>query len=266
MNHPELQIAILFKHINYDILDYYLVNFSEYPILVVSPEKISETYSDRVEYKNDSDFVIKNEIEKKFIDVDHVGLRDKQLIPSWYYQQILKYMMVIKSEYQYTHIIDGDSMISANLIKKNVVFTTGKSTQNFYTKLNKLLLDKDLGSGQTLSLITNQMVFEKAILVSLIQTIEDKTNTNWIDAIIALLLKNKELMFSEYQLYGEFATSKFKVSIENVRIFRRMDLIRHTVGQALKKYQIISFEPQHKTSFLRKLRANVFYLLGLSLG
>ena len=89
---------------------------------------------------------------------------------------------------------------------------------------------------------------------------------NWIDAISNILKENEELMFSEYQLYSEYAIASKKHEMKKISVFRRMDLISGSIIKAQKKYQVVSFEQQHKTTFFRILRAKLYYSLGISLG
>ena len=51
-------------------------------------------------------------------------------------------------------------------------------------------------------------------------------------------------------------------TIEKTSIFRRMDLINDSVENALKRYDILAYEPYYKTGILRILRAKMYYFFG----
>jgi hypothetical protein len=188
----------------------------------------------------------------------------------WYYQQFLKYELVLKSKYRYVLVIDGDSFFdfrAKNL--RNVVYVTDKNVNKRY--LNFVSGELCIPALQK-NAITNQMLFDKILLKSMISFIEfDSCEMNYIDVIHAKIISSKgRFLFSEYQTYASWCVSKRKYPISKIKVFRRIDLLysldSFSVMEALRSYFLVAYEPGHRSGCLRKIRAFIYYKLKLNLG
>ena len=112
--------------------------------------------------------------------------------------------------------------------------------------------------------ITNQMVFEKKKLEQMLVLIGVESNNLCYHFLN--LLKDVNYKFSEYQLYYTFLFNHSKIEVEKVKIFRRFDLIDRNINDALKKYNLISYEVYHKNDFLRFIKSKLYYILNLNYG
>ena len=249
-----MDIVIISKDENSKTIEYIINKFSDYKIYLISP-KAEKSVFNNIEKINDNDILDFNKLKKK-LSIYRFG---------WYYQQFLKYSVVLKLKGENFLILDGDTIIREKLLKSNSLFFSTKKPDERYYSLYKNIFPNDFLSNK--SFITNQMVFNKSILQNLINEIELKFEDNWISSISNLIKKNKNLMFSEYQTYTEFVLNRYNnFTIKSVKVFRRMDLISDSIENALKKYDVIAYENHHKTGFLRKLRAILYYKIGKNLG
>ncbi|MEO1958627.1 MAG: hypothetical protein ABGX23_03650 [Nautiliaceae bacterium] len=235
-------IVIVSKDVNKRILDYFIKNFDE-KIFLVTPKKCKFL---EIEVINDHDILI----FEKFKNLQR---------GRWYYQQFLKYEVVLKfRDYKRLWIIDGDTVLRKDL-SKEVLYSTFKPT---YKKYNNFYYKVFQEKGYEFSFVTNQMVFEREFLVNMLNIIENKFYKNWMDVFLENI--DEENVFSEYQAYGNFIAKN--KNIQRVKIFRRMDLINDSIENALKKYDIIAYENHHKVDFLRKIKYKIDYFFGRSLG
>ena len=251
-----MKIIIISKNENSKSIGYLLEFFKSFDIYLVSPNAKNSIYErSNLTKVNDNELLDFNKLKAE-LQIDKFG---------WYYQQFLKYKSVLKFEGNDFLIIDGDTIIKKELAKENLLCTTNKSTDERYEKLYLKFFKNHTLYGK--SFITNQMVFNKQYLMEMLDKIEKNFSKNWILAISDLIKSNKDILFSEYQTYAEYLlNTKNNIKVQNVKVFRRMDLINDSIENALKKYDILAFEHHHKTGILRKLRAKLFYLMGKSLG
>lgn len=262
-----LDIVVVAKKVVIENLIFLANNYPSYRILVVTNDSSDVIYSlpSNVEFNKDNSFLIREEFIQLFADMKRSGGRNLHQIAGWYYQQCLKYSIVLKSVKRFVLIVDGDSMLSGNKFLTEHISVLNKKTQKEYKKFNELVLPKQLQTN-FLSAITNQMLFDQQKLMQLLQLIENKYSKNWINSIIELIRSNEDLMFSEYQLYADYVVSFYQIPTIKSTIFRRADAVCFDNEKILNKYDIISFESHHKTTFLRKVKYYVYYLLGLNLG
>lgn len=244
-------LVIVAKNITTEILDYYSKSFNNWDKVIVSPESNGDVIKGIQTY-NDSDF-LDFELVKSQLGGERVG---------WYYQQFLKYTIVLAYSVEKVLIIDGDSILRDD-IEFNQLYTTGRAVPTLYKLFNTKLLGNDFGKEEV-SYITNQMLFERSVLVGMLGKLGGEIN--WMGAIIDKLKQNPKLMFSEYQLYAEYLLQVRNVKCHKLKVFRRFDCISSGVHRALKKYDLIAYERQHKTGLMRYLRANFLYLFSKELG
>lgn len=249
-----IELAIFSKKINWEGIQYLSDTFKGFKITIITPVKI-ESKIDGVSIIPDSNVLDREE----FINY----CSNKIIRSSWYYQQFLKYEYVIKSLHENILIIDGDSLVQRGVMSLNTIFSTRKKTHHKYSNFNNAVLGQVQFSK---SYVTNQMVFNKNYLLKLIELIENKYRKPWKEVVINLAASNDHFSFSEYQLYGEFVVANHSAIVKYIKVFRRFDCISDSIKNGLKKYDVIAFEDHHKTGLLRKLRAKMYYFIGVPLG
>ncbi len=225
--------------------------------IVTTPEVIKAINPDEWQnflFINENDILNKLFIEEKINILGNVG---------WYYQQFLKYKIVLTAPEEDVHIIDGDSILNPSLSKPMMLATTGRVSYNKYSNFSKIALGDYC---KKYSFVTNQMVFNKKILREMLDFIENHNEKNWMDISVDIMKDNKDSIFSEYQLYGNYIYLRKKIKPTHIKVFRRMDCVKSSITKALEKYELVAYEPQHATGALRIIRANILYRLGISLG
>jgi hypothetical protein len=251
MNNQQ-QIAIVAKNIDFKLVDILIERFA-LPFVIITPNCNEETFKN-VKIIND-DALLNREIFSR---------RCKHSRPGWLYQQFLKYEIVIKSEFDNTLIIDGDSLIKdMKFLNPNILYYTPKNIEIFYNKF----ISKTLGVNYVTqkNFITNQMNFNRETLASMLNTAFGSLY-KYTDLIIDFLQENQDSEFSEYQTYAAWLQHEKKVRSESIKVFRRLDLLNVEPLDSLKKYDLVAFEYGHKSDLLRTIRARILYSLGKNLG
>jgi len=251
-----IKVIIISKNENLGSLEYLLKLFESFEIFLISPKAIDSKYNQTNLTKiNDSEILNFDKL-KRNLKLEKFG---------WYYQQFLKYQSVLILEGEDFLIIDGDTILSSSFAKRNTLFTTGHKTVEKYSNLHKTLFPEHSLHGK--SFITNQMVFNKKTLKKMIFDIEKNSKKKWIYALSDLVKNDPDKAFSEYQVYAEYVLNqKRNISINKISVFRRMDLINDSVENAIKKYDILAYEPHHRTIFVHILRAKLYYFIGRGIG
>lgn len=251
-------IVIVAKDIEETLLNYYTFNIGENAdIFLLSPsfdEALQKKFK-TIHFIQDCDFLDRTQYSKL----------EQTSRPNWYYQQFLKYNVVIQLyktyNYKLIHIIDGDSYVNPDIFFKEKIYYTPKRIEVQYQEF----IDKTNVKGrESKNFISNQMCFNPLYLNEMLNFIS--AEINWIDFFLDILLSNKNLWFSEYQLYACFVKINYGIKEEPLKVFRRIDLIDTSVDKALKKYSIVAFEKGHKNDHLRTIRASIYYFLGKNLG
>jgi hypothetical protein len=251
-----IKIIIISKDETLGSIEHILKLFELFEIFLISPKAIDSKYNYPNLTKINDDEVLNYDKLKRNLKLERFG---------WYYQQFLKYQSVLTLEGEDFLIIDGDTILSSSFAKRNTLFTTGRKTVEKYSNLYKYLFPEHSLYGK--SFITNQMVFNKKTLKKMIFDIEKNSKNKWIYAISDLVKNDPDKLFSEYQVYAEYVLNqKRNIVINKTSVFRRMDLINDSVENAIKKYDILAYEPRHETSFLRILRAKFYYFIGRGIG
>lgn len=251
-------IAIIAKEIDEEIIQYYnsLKDFKN-DIFVITPDFSNEIVQKYTKINFTKDEAI---LDKK----NYPKIKDTDR-PGWYYQQLLKYQVVLtfheKYNYDFVYVIDGDSYIKEDLLLEENIYYTPKliesEYQNFIDKTNLNLKDSR-------NFITNQMCYRASYLINMLKEISD--NKDWIDVLLDIIIKNNDCWFSEYQIYAIYVKYRFNVLEKPIKVFRRLDLINVTVTRALSKYSVLAKEVYHSRTFLHVLRAKIYFSLGINLG
>lgn len=251
-NENSVQIALVSKEINPLIIDAFRATFAN-DLIVVSPAV-------EANFKNNINFINDN----YFMDRDLFLKSCKHHRPVWLYQQFLKYQIVLKSRYENTLIVDGDSLLSnKKFLTKEKLFYTNKNIEISYN----LFIEKMLGVEYCIrkNFITNQMNFNKKTLREMLDIKFGSENKFYVN-ISDELFKNPQFEFSEYQTYAAWSLKNGNAISEKIKVFRRQDLIRSEATDGLEKYDLVAYENGHKSGFMRTLRAKLYYNLGLNLG
>ena len=253
-----MNIAVVCKELNPQVLSYLKDQFKNDKINIVSPcfEKLRE-YNNIREIP-DNLILDRNELESK-INIDRF---------SWYYQQFLKYKLVLYFDDEETLIIDGDTILKREVIEADTLLSQQRRIIPPFVNFNLKLVEDLYKNRKPVSFVTNQMVFRKKYIKEIIELIEYKTNLNWIEGIALILSQNRgQTMFSEYQLYADYVVFKSSPIVKNIKVFRRFDLINSRfLNAALNKYQIIAFEHNHRSGLLSKMRAYLYFICGINFG
>lgn len=246
-------LVLVGKAIKKNILLHYDNLNLKFKIYVVTPVIIDEyKYYKNLIFIEDSFFLKKN---------DHIIKTNR---PNWYFQQFLKYMIILKLNEKNIHLIDGDSIINTDFLFKRKLTYTRKKIDYKYKKFNSLYSNVFLDSDK--NFIVNHMFFEKRILKKMLSEMM-MNEKNFIKKISKELI-NKDVFFSEYQTYALYVKKTEKnYKILKTKVFRRFDLIfSKNIEIALNKYSLVSFEDHHNKSFLKIVYANILYRLGLNYG
>lgn len=251
-------IYLISKSINEIVLSSISELYKEKLIKVVTTPEVLRIVSQKkwpnFLFINENQILDKEKFQKKLSGIESVG---------WYYQQFLKYHTVLSAPENNVHIVDGDSIVKPLWSLNGVLATTGKLAYPKYTVFSELVLNHECNKY---SFVTNQMVFNKELLKQMIFEIELIFTDQWENVFIGIMKNNGDAMFSEYQLYGNYVLMTQSVELRKMKVFRRMDRIKADPKIALDKYDLIAYEPQHKTGILRHLRANIYYRMGFTLG
>lgn len=246
-------IVIVGKTLDERVLNYYNNLNLNSKIYVVTPDKeISAFKYQNLLFYNDNFFLkISNSILKTHR-------------PGWYFQQFLKFKIVLKLKEEIIHIIDGDSILNAELIHSNKFHYTSKKIDKFYNNFYKHY--DNIFETTNLNFIVNHMVYEKKKLKLMITRL-GMSEKNFIDKICEKL-EDGQAWFSEYQTYALFVLNNFKeYKIEKTKVFRRFDLVSpQKIKSSLKSYSLISFEKEHTSTILHVFWFNLLYILRFNNG
>jgi len=236
-----------------------LLNFvNKNNILIVTPE-----VDDFQEFKLKG-FNVK--ADSVFLDISKSDLKkflnsEKKILNSWYYQQFLKYSIVLKcKEYSNIIIIDADSVILNDRVLKNdfIFLNTNEYHRPYFSTINNLF-----PSIQCLakSAINNFQNFNREVLLEMIYNIEKINDEKWYLYLIGQINDSYDLRaFSEYETYANYAFYFHRHRIQNLKIFRRGDVLnlyfsKESILKLLKNtsFDIIAFEISHDIKIVHRL-------------
>jgi hypothetical protein len=221
---------------------------------------------------SDSDYLSITPVEIGF----QLGTSPIHRVTRWYFQQFLKYQIVLSSNVENCLILDADTILLSFMHFAQNRFIPTREYYVPYFRLFKELFAEP--PPLTSSSIVNFMLFNAVYLKQMIQRIQDQNSLRYDCAILQLCAKKPSFYaFSEYETYanwvalqhgGAFTADKFK-------FFRRGDLLCQNLSKgallsvvtnaSIKGYSSIAFESNHKSSFLKILFARLLYFFSLSI-
>lgn len=183
--------------------------------------------------------VAKQDIQFTFDGMDRSG---------WIFQQLLKLAGDKICGRDYFLVIDADTI----LIRPQVFIEKGKHIFNYthefhlpYIETYQRLLK--MSTVLPVSLISNYMLFDRAILQALKDEVESVNQTSWYRAILNNIDYGEMSPFSEYETYGNYTITRYPKNVKfyfwyNISLPRRVlrelpDLKRKLCG----RYKSISF-------------------------
>ena len=241
-------IVIVCKDLNLLALSYYVKEFGSIDIIVVSPKERKRPLYKNVIYKKDEDFLSRENFP--IIEDTHR--------PNWYYQQFLKYSIVLDLKYDLIHIVDGDSFVRKDLMFSNLIFFSKKSVEKQYSNFIEIITKATVHSER--NYITNQMCFNRDLLKKLILDLS-KEGSHWIVEICKTLNTRNDLWFSEYQFYANYSLKIGKAKEHEIKVFRRFDIIGEKFEHGLIIMLSWHMKANIKLVFLGKLEQDYFIFL-----
>ena len=248
-------IVIIAKRPKEDTLFYYENNFPTEKLICVCPELDEFNSINKFEFREDDSFLDRKSFFKS-CSIERKG---------WYYQQFLKYEIILQLPYDHVHIIDGDSLLSPTLLFNHNVRKTPLKINISYNNF-LLKIKKDCIKFTRENFITNEMSFKRNELLSMLSDLGVNSN-NYIELFIAWI--SLESWFSEYQLYALYKRDVCKVTTSKMKVFRRFDLIPSFLKKIYKwneRYDLVANEFHHKSGIIRRTRAIVYYMISKNLG
>jgi len=132
----------------------------------------------------------------------------------WLFQQLLKLGADKITECENYLVIDSDTvLINKHCFLKNnkfILFESSEYHKKYFETYKKLLRED---ARHNLSFISHMMLFNKDVLISLKNKIEESTNKKWDEAIIELIDNSDGSYFSEFETYGNFLVEQKDVKI-----------------------------------------------------
>ena len=245
------------KYLTFSI-KYLEKKFSTDQIFIVTPDQ------DCFMHLNNSNVSVKADSE--FLDISSEKIKsnlsmNKKSMFKWYYQQFLKYSIVIKSnKYDDILILDADTIFLSDCIEDShcINFTSLEYNESYFK-----IIEKYFPSHKLLpkSAIVNFMWFNRPLLLDMLGIIQGNQKKKWFDVILDNVNKSKSsFAFSEYETYSNYKNN-IKQSVHNdLKIFRRADLFMdyYSFGKIIKiaelyKFDLISFEENHNRSLLKTI-------------
>jgi hypothetical protein len=249
------------EHLNL-CLNYLSNHYAVNEIMIVTPNKID--YSDLQK----SGYVVLE--DKDFIDINKDEIfkilnYNIKFLNVWYYQQFLKYSIVLKlNNYNNIIIIDADSIIlNSKILNNNTLFLNDNEFHEEYFVTIKKIFPEIICLAR--SSINNFQNFNRFILIQMINHIE-KEGDKWYLKILSLINQSNHLRsFSEYETYANYAYNYYNQKTSTLKLFRRGDLLniyqnKNNIIKNLKflGYDIVAFEISHNIKII-----HVFYSLFL---
>jgi hypothetical protein len=243
------------EHLNLS-LKYLANHYSINEIIIVTPNK-----HDYFDLEKNGYVILE---DNDFIDIDKNQIleilnKNIKFLNGWYYQQFLKYSIVLKlNNYDNVIIIDADSIIlNFRIMLDDIIFLNeNEYHEEYFVTINKIFPDIICLSKSS---INNFQNFNRQILFQMIKEIEVE-GINWYLKILSLINESKQLRsFSEYETYANYANAYFNHKISKLKLFRRGDLLniyqdKNIIISNLKNlgYDLVAFEISHniKTSHL----------------
>lgn len=190
----------------------------------------------------------------------------------WYYQQLLKYDIVLKSPADQVLVMDADTVllraVPASRDDVTVFPRSGEEHVPYFRGFEALT---GLPRGLASSAIVNFMWFSRPDLSRLVERIGERCGGDWRGAILRVASR-PECSFSEYETYGNWCANQGgRVDQVPLRLFRRGDLllsgtrdVEAIVRSAERRgFDAVAFERGHRTTALRRVLARALLGVGL---
>jgi|AACY02.10.fsa_nt_gi hypothetical protein len=197
---------------------------------------------------------------------------EKKFLNSWYYQQFLKYSIVLKcKEYSNVIIIDADSIIlNDRVLKNNFIFLNNTEYHRPYFSTIKNLFPSIKCLNK--SAINNFQNFNREVLSQMIHKIEKIKDEKWYLYLIDQINHSHDIRaFSEYETYANYSFYFHNHELKSLKIFRRGDLInlylsKDSILKLFKNtsFDIIGFEISHNIKMLHRFYS-IFWVIILIL-
>jgi hypothetical protein len=195
----------------------------------------------------------------------------KRQVAGWYYQQLLKYDIVLGAAAEQVLILDADTVLLGHVPRPGPgeveMPSSSESHAAYFRTFERLTgLPRRLGR----SAIVNFMWFDRSQLTGMLEHIEARSGTDWRRAILQASAADPEPgAFSEYETYANWCAHRMPdVRQVPIRLFRRGDLLvsaRRSVESIARDaerraYGAIAFEgPAHRTTIPRRLAARALF-------
>ena len=245
------------KYVTFTI-SYLEKTFLNDQIIIVTPDK------DSFMHLNNSNVSVK--ADNEFLDISSEQIKsnlseDKKSMFKWYYQQFLKYSIVIKSnKYEDILILDADTIFLSDCIEDSdcINFTSLEYNESYFEIIEKYFPSHKLLSK---SAIVNFMWFNRLLLLNLLEIIQGNQKKKWFEVILDNVNKSKApFAFSEYETYSNYKHNIKFPEQKDLKIFRRADLFLSfysfkkiiEIGKIFK-FDLISFEENHNRSLSKKI-------------
>jgi len=195
----------------------------------------------------------------------------KRQVAGWYYQQLLKYDIVLRAAAEQVLILDADTVLLGHVPRpgpREVEMPSSSESHAAYFRTFERLTG--LRRRLARSAIVNFMWFDRNQLTRMLEHIEARGGTGWRQAILqASAADPAPCSFSEYETYGNWCSHRGAgVRQTPTRLFRRGDLLvsaRRSIESIAREaerrtYHAIAFEgPAHRTTIPRRLVARALF-------
>lgn len=252
--------AIIGKFIDKGIVNYY-EQFSELgKWIYVTPKNTFKDYF-WIELIDESKYLDKSQLQEKLSRLANEGSFDKRYAVNWYYQQFLKYSIVLNnSTYEHVYIIDGDTYLARQCLVNFLIPKISRRRFNLYTNFNAKIFDVKNKNNN----VCNYMPFQPHILQKMLK-IHFGTFSDFIDFVVLTNTKSQNVRFSEYQLYADYLFLSESIDFYNLRMFRRFDLVECDIPDEFN-YDALCIETQHNVNFFKKIIAKLLFTFGQKWG
>lgn len=250
--------ALIGKDINTSTIKYYekFSHLGNWIYITPEPEIKEEFW---IKIIDESSYLEKSTIQKYLIHLSEKSSFEKKYAINWYYQQFLKYAVVLQNmDFKYVQIIDADTYLSEQCLTNFLIPSITRKKFELYNNFNK----KYITTQNKKNNVCNYMPFQPNILDRMITNKFGDYN-NLISEVVVTNTTNIQTRFSEYQLYSDYVHSIGPTLFYNIKMFRRYDLISRSIPQTFN-YDALCIETQHKKNLIKLVIAKIFYKLGFT--
>lgn len=145
-----------------------------------------------------------NLLEKEKLNIEYIYKKKDR--SNWLYQQLLNYKAVMKlGEENYKLAFNADTIMTSYqkfLIGNKIVFNISSDYHKPYFDIAKKLLN--LNSITNFSFTSHHIIYDKKILLEMLEIIERESGVEWFKAIIKKCNYDELSCHSEFETYGQF--------------------------------------------------------------